>query len=89
MPQHDLSQTNISEVDEKRSPSFRSASQDFVPPTPKHAKLSEEGAAPRFKLSHLWSEPILNPLNLKAMTLPLLRFSSPVSLSTCVLDTES
>jgi NNP family nitrate/nitrite transporter-like MFS transporter len=72
--------SNTSVIDEKgRSSSFRSTSQDFLPPTPKHAQLSEESAAPRFKISHLWSQPILNPLNLKSYTLPLLNLRSPVS----------
>lgn len=70
--------SNASDVDEKHlSASFRSASQDFVPPTPKHAQLASEGAAPKFKLSHLWSEPILNPVNLRSYTLPLLNLRSP------------
>ncbi|GHJ84651.1 hypothetical protein NliqN6_1053 [Naganishia liquefaciens] len=72
------SRSNTPDLDEKNvSPSSRTAGQDFVPPMPKHAQLASEGGAPRFKLSHLWSEPILNPVNLRSYTLPLLRLSSP------------
>lgn len=70
--------SNTVDMDEKGlSPSSRSASQDFVPPTPKHAQLAAQDGAPSFKFSHLWSEPILNPVNLRSYTLPLLRLSSP------------
>lgn len=70
--------SNTFDMDEKDlSPSSRPASQDFVPPTLKHAQLASQDGAPKFKLSHLWSEPILNPVNLRSYTLPLLRLSSP------------
>ncbi|KAJ9111429.1 hypothetical protein QFC19_001198 [Naganishia cerealis] len=67
------------DIDEKRGglSSSHSASQEYVSPSPKHAEVQEEGPAPKFKLSHLWSEPILNPLNLKSYTLPLLNLRSP------------
>ncbi|KAJ9104551.1 hypothetical protein QFC21_002048 [Naganishia friedmannii] len=68
----------MSDLDEKGGmSSSHSASQEFVAPTPKHAEVLEGGGAPKFKLSHLWSEPILNPLNLKSYTLPLLNLRSP------------
>lgn len=68
----------MSDIDEKGGmSSSHSASQEFVAPTPKHAEVLEGGGAPKFKLSHLWSEPILNPLNLKSYTLPLLNLRSP------------
>jgi NNP family nitrate/nitrite transporter-like MFS transporter len=71
-------QSNMSDIDEKGGmSSSHSASQEFVASTPKHAQVLEGGGAPKFKLSHLWSEPILNPLNLKSYTLPLLNLRSP------------
>ena len=34
---------------------------------------------PSFKWSHLWEKPIINPVNLKSFTLPILNLNNPYS----------
>ena len=39
------------------------------------------GGVPSFKWSHLWQQPIINTVNLKSYTLPILNLNNPYSRS--------
>ncbi|KAK7036042.1 Nitrate/nitrite transporter [Favolaschia claudopus] len=58
---------------EKRLPE----SQD-LPPVPAHEWRS---GPPPFEWSHLWKQPVLNPMNRKSYTLPIFNLSNPYSRS--------
>jgi len=52
-------------------------------PLPETASLDgyefRSDGPPPFKWSHLWGKPIVNPVNLKSYTLPVLNLNNPYS----------